>query len=155
MIISSGTSLRHVFIWMIQLSAGTSYPLGETDQVGINQCVSLKATHNLWGFLGITVPETIICLAPIGSKLCSLLHFDQIASETASSPVSTRESTHTKYLITLLKVWGWRGLVRLCGGRGAHSSFHLCSNLYLTSALFHSSQQLPDCFLETTNISLS
>lgn len=82
--------------------------------------------------------------------LCSLFPLYQIVS--ASSPVSTRESTHTECLVTSLQVCGWQGPVGLGSGAEAHGPFHLCSNLCLTFPFFHPSHRPPDCFLETANI---
>lgn len=113
---SSGTSLSPcVLIWISQLPAGTSCPLGESYQVGVNQCVSLNPTHNPWRFLRIAIPEPIIHLAPRVSYCVLFSPFIRLQVK-LTLPVSTRESTHTECLVISLQVWGWQELVGLDSG---------------------------------------
>ena len=55
--------------------------------------------------------------------LCPLLPHDQIASETVTLPVSTRESIHTECLVISLQVWGWQELMGLERGQEGTAFF--------------------------------
>jgi len=120
----SGTSLSLcALIWISQLPAGTSCPLGESDQVGVNQCVSLNPTHNPWGFLRITTSEPIIHLAPTVSYCVLFSPVIRLQVKLSPCQASTRESTHTECLVISLQVWGWRELMGLERGQEGTAFF--------------------------------
>lgn len=146
---SSGTSLSPcVLIWISQLPAGTSCPLGESDQVGVNQCVSLNPTHNPWGFLRIATPEPIIHLAPIVSYCVLFSPFIRLQVKLCHL-ASVHQRIHSHWVSSYFTA----GLgVARTGGTGQwarrHCLFHLCSDLCPPSPLFHPSHRPP----KTTNI---
>lgn len=142
---SSGASLSPcVLIWINQLPAGTSCPLGESDQVGVNQCVSLNPTHNPWGFLRITTSEPIIHLAPIVSYCVLFSPFIRLQVKLCHL-ASVHQRIHSHWVSSYFTATlGLARTGRTGKGAGRHCLFHLCSDLSLLSPLFQPSHMPPE-----------
>lgn len=108
--------------------------LGESDQVGVNQCVSLAYPQSL-GFLEITTSEPIIHLAPIVSYCVLFSPFISLQVKLCHlASVHQRIHSHWVSLVISLQLWGWQELVGLERGQGGHCLFHLCSDLQSSSS---------------------